>query len=86
MSHHSFSAVRQIRQAMVQPSRHGLRIVAVIIAALVGLAGNFMETSPRLQELDMGGVVEQIHSTLERRESLREIDELDSRGQTGVVA
>lgn len=71
---HTFKAVRQIRNAVVRPSRFSIRMVAVILATLVGLAGNFMETSPQLKELDMGDVVEQIHATIERREAIKEIE------------
>lgn len=72
MSH--FNAVRKLRHSVVRPARHGIRMIAVIIAALVGLAGNFMEASPKLSALDMGDVVEQIQATIERRESLKDME------------
>lgn len=70
---HTFNAVRQIRNAVVRPSRFSIRLIAVILATLVGLAGNFMEASPQLKELDMGDVVEQIHATMERREEIKDL-------------
>ena len=56
---------------VAQPIRYGVRLIAVVIAAAVGLAGHFMENSPQIKELDINNVVEQIHSTLERREAIK---------------
>ena len=71
---YSFNAVRQIRQSIVRPSGFSIRMIAIALAALVGLAGNFMEASPQLKELDMSSVVEQIHSTMERREEVKDLE------------
>lgn len=70
-----FNAVCQIHRSIVHPSRHGMRLVAVFLAAVVGFLGHWMETSPQFSPLDMGDVVEQIHTTLERRESVKGIHE-----------
>ena len=70
---HSINAVRKIHHSLVHPSRHGIRVVAVMLAMIAGLAGNFMEFSHSVKELEVNQVVEQIHSTLERREAIKEL-------------
>lgn len=71
MSH--FNIVRILRKTVVRPSKHGVRLIGLILAFICGLSGHFMETSPQLKELDLGDVVEQIHATIERRETIKEL-------------
>ena len=82
-----FNAVRKIRHSVIRPARHGIRMIAVIIAAVVGLTGNFMEASPKLSALDIGDVVEQIQATIERRESIKDMQEIvKSNGLDQLIA